>query len=98
VVLDTALSADGTEARANVFDVSDRRKIEMEKQKLIAELQDALESVEQLSGLLPICANCKKIRSDKGYWVQIEAYIADRSETTFSQGICPDCIPTFEKF
>ena len=66
-------------------------------QKLIAELQEALESVKQLTGLLPICASCKKIRTDSGYWVQIEAYISSHSEAEFSHGICPDCIPTFER-
>ena len=44
-----------------------------------------------ISGMLPICANCKKIRDDKGYWNQIEAYIGDHSEAEFSHGICPDC-------
>ena len=54
-------------------------------------LQDALARVKLLSGLLPICANCKKIRDDKGYWNQIEAYIRDHSEADFSHGICPEC-------
>jgi hypothetical protein len=57
----------------------------------ITELQKALANVNQLSGLLPICASCKKIRDDKGYWTQIEAYIKDHSEAEFSHGICPDC-------
>ncbi len=57
----------------------------------IAELQNALENVKQLSGLLPICASCKKIRDDKGYWTQIEGYIRDHSEAEFSHSICPDC-------
>lgn len=54
-------------------------------------LQSAMENVKQLSGLLPICASCKKIRDDKGYWTQIESYIRDHSEAEFSHGICPDC-------
>ncbi len=57
----------------------------------ITELHDALANVNQLSGLLPICASCKKIRDDKGYWTQIEAYIRDHSEAEFSHSICPDC-------
>lgn len=57
----------------------------------ITELQNALVNVNQLSGLLPICASCKKIRDDKGYWTQIEAYIRDHSEAEFSHSICPDC-------
>lgn len=57
----------------------------------IHSLQNALTQVKQLSGLLPICASCKKVRDDKGYWNQIESYIRDHSEATFSHGICPDC-------
>jgi len=59
--------------------------------KTVAELEEALSNVNQLSGLLPICASCKKIRDDKGYWTQIEAYIRDHSEAEFTHGICPDC-------
>ena len=60
--------------------------------KTVAELEDALANVNQLSGLLPICASCKKIRDDKGYWTQIESYIKDHSEAEFSHSICPDCV------
>jgi phosphoserine phosphatase RsbU/P len=63
-----------------------------EKDELIARLQDALENVKRLSGLLPICSSCKKIRDDKGYWNQIERYIAEHSEAEFSHGICPECV------
>jgi tetratricopeptide (TPR) repeat protein len=56
------------------------------------ELQAALEQVKQLSGLLPICANCKKIRDDKGYWQDVAVYVRDHSEAEFSHGICPDCM------
>jgi hypothetical protein len=59
--------------------------------RTVTELEDALASVNQLSGLLPICASCKKIRDDKGYWTQIESYIHDHSEAEFSHSICPDC-------
>ncbi len=62
-----------------------------EREQLIAELQAALDKVKLLSGFLPICASCKKIRDDNGYWQQIEAYIRDHSEAEFSHGICPDC-------
>jgi len=60
--------------------------------KTVAELQDALANVNQLSGMLPICASCKKIRDDQGYWTQIEAYIRDHSEAEFSHSLCPDCV------
>jgi len=57
----------------------------------ISRLQEALEKVKTLSGFLPICANCKKIRNDKGYWDQVEKYISDHLEVKFSHGICPKC-------
>jgi hypothetical protein len=57
----------------------------------VTQLQDALANVSQLSGLLPICAYCKKIRDDNGYWNQLEAYLQKHTEAEFSHGICPDC-------
>ena len=72
-------------------DISARKRSEQEREKLIKELQDALAKVKKLSGLLPICASCKKIRDDKGYWNQLETYIREHSEAEFSHGICPDC-------
>ena len=57
-----------------------------------ARLELALSDVKKLSGLLPICAFCKKIRNDKGYWQQIELYIHEHSEADFTHGICPDCL------
>jgi hypothetical protein len=56
------------------------------------ELRDALSHVQTLQGLLPICASCKKIRDDDGYWKQIEFYISEHSDAKFSHGICPDCM------
>ena len=56
------------------------------------ELQAALDKIKQLSGLLPICANCKKIRDDKGYWHDVAIFIRNHSEADFSHGICPDCV------
>ena len=72
-------------------DISARIKAETAKVELIDDLQEALDKVNQLSGMLPICASCKKIRDDKGYWNQIETYIRAHSEAEFSHGICPDC-------
>ena len=57
----------------------------------VKELQDAMSKIKTLSGFLPICANCKKIRDDKGYWNQIEEYIQSHSEADFTHSICPDC-------
>ncbi|MFH1148494.1 MAG: PAS domain-containing protein [Pseudomonadota bacterium] len=74
-----------------IEDVTDRHRAEEERDRLIKELQDALATVKTLSGLLPICASCKKIRDDAGYWTQIETYIRNHSEAEFSHSICPDC-------
>jgi hypothetical protein len=72
-------------------EIKERIEAEEEKEKLIIELQKALEDVKTLGGLLPICAACKKIRDDKGYWNQLEGYIEEHTGTAFSHGICPDC-------
>ena len=61
-------------------------------QQKTMDLQDALDLVNLLSGYLPICASCKKIRDDKGYWQAVENYISSHSEAKFSHGICPECI------
>lgn len=64
----------------------------MKLRQLNEELERALAEVKRLSGLLPICSRCKKIRDDKGYWHKVEAYIQERSEATFTHGICGDCV------
>lgn len=69
----------------------ERKRAEEEREKLIGELQEALAEVRTLSGLLPICSSCKKIRDDQGYWNQIEVYISHHSQATFSHSICPEC-------
>lgn len=74
-----------------IRDISERKQREKERDALIDNLKKSLTKVRQLSGLLPICASCKKIRDDKGYWNQIEAYIRDHSEAEFSHGLCPEC-------
>jgi len=68
-----------------------RKQAENERERLIAELREALEKVETLSGLLPICASCKNVRDDRGYWRRIEGYISERSRAEFSHGLCPAC-------
>ncbi|MCX5813120.1 MAG: PAS domain-containing protein [Proteobacteria bacterium] len=72
-------------------DITERKKAEEENERLILELREALSKVKLLSGLLPICASCKKIRNDNGYWEQMEMYVRDHSEADFSHGICPEC-------
>ena len=71
--------------------VIERKQFEEERENLIKELQQAMSEIKMLSGLLPICSSCKKIRDDQGYWNQIESYIQDHSEAEFSHGLCPEC-------
>jgi hypothetical protein len=73
------------------IEMENRRRVQIDKDNLIIELKDALCKVKTLSGFLPICASCKKIRDDNGYWNQIESYIKSHSDVDFSHGICPDC-------
>ncbi|HHN63737.1 MAG TPA: response regulator [Nitrospirae bacterium] len=67
------------------------KESEAEKDRLIEELKEAMNRIKTLSGLIPICASCKKIRDDRGYWQQVEAFIQEHTEAEFSHGICPDC-------
>ena len=73
-------------------EITARKTVEEEREKLISELKGALAEVKTLSGLLPICCTCKKVRDDSGYWNQIESYISSHSGAAFSHGYCPDCI------
>ncbi len=72
-------------------DITQRKITDQEREHLIEELQEALANVKTLGGMLPICANCKKIRDDKGYWDQVEKYISKHTDAKFTHGICPDC-------
>lgn len=72
-------------------DITRQKQRDDEREMLIAELQEALASVKTLGGLLPICASCKKIRDDEGYWSQVEQYIGKHTDAKFTHGICPDC-------
>ena len=69
----------------------EKQQAEEEREKLVRELQEALDKIKTLRGIIPICASCKKIRDDKGYWNQIEAYIRDHSDAEFSHSLCPEC-------
>lgn len=75
-----------------VRDITERKTYEQEREKLIGELREALEKIRTLTGLLPICAWCKKIRDDKGYWKKVEDYIEEHSDVIFTHGICPECL------
>jgi len=73
-------------------DITQRKAEEQERLRLIQELTDALTQVKTLSGLLPICASCKKIRNDNGYWEAVETYVSEHSDADFTHGICPECV------
>jgi PAS domain S-box-containing protein len=84
--------------QCNIRDITERKRAEIalqeaakEREKLIQELQYALDNIKTLQGLIPICSNCKKIRDDQGFWNQVERYISKHTDATFTHGICPDC-------
>ena len=72
-------------------EIAERKLTEKEREKLITELQEALEEITTLKGVIPICLHCKGIRDDKGYWNKLEQYIVEHSDAEFSHGVCPDC-------
>jgi PAS domain S-box-containing protein len=79
-------------ASSMAYDVSERKRLEAERTQLIEQLSDTLSKVKTLSGLLPICASCKKIRDDHGYWQKLETFVRDHSNAEFSHSMCPDCM------
>jgi len=83
----------------SMWTILKQKRAEEEREKMIHELTEALAKVKTLSGMLPICASCKKIRDDKGYWNRIESYISQHTEVLFSHGICPECAKkAYEEF
>lgn len=92
---EVSITAHGTgkEKRVTAIlrDVTERRRLEAEREGLIEELRQALREVRTLQGILPICASCKKIRDDTGYWQKVETYVRARADVEFSHGICPEC-------
>ena len=84
---------DGRLARLEIAtDFTERKLAEVEKEKLINELQRALDQIKALQGIVPICSYCKKIRNDEGYWKQVEDYVSQYTGAQFSHSICPDCM------
>lgn len=81
--------------QCNIRDITQRKWLEEDRQKLMDKLQEALSHIKELSGLLPICSYCKKIRNDKGYWQVLEGYIIEHSDATFTHGICDDCAKVY---
>jgi CHASE3 domain sensor protein len=77
-------------------ELTQRRRVEIEREKLIGELQQALANVKTLSGMIPICGWCKSVRTDKGFWQTVEHYVGSHSDATFSHGMCPSCAEKFQ--
>ncbi|MCA1808885.1 MAG: hypothetical protein LC725_05445 [Lentisphaerae bacterium] len=90
VVATTAGEAIGT--LIVLRDISARKQAELEKELTIKQLRQALAEIKSLQGIIPICASCKKIRNDKGYWEQVEAYVSKHTDAVFTHGICPECM------
>ena len=96
-IIDVELSNNGALYRGKklIFcicrDVSDRNRMDSERRKLIQNLEASLSEIKTLRGILPLCAFCKKIRNDKGYWEQVDVYINKHTEADISHGICPEC-------
>lgn len=74
------------------FEITERKRVQKERERLITELQDALANIKVLRGLLPICSHCKKIRDDEGAWHMVEVYVREHSNADFSHSICPECL------
>jgi PAS domain S-box-containing protein len=97
-VIEVELSNNGAWCRGQKLilcicrDVTERNRLAREREELISELQTALEEIRTLRGIIPICCVCKKVRDDKGYWEQVDAYLSRHTNARFSHGICPDCI------
>jgi len=77
--------------RTNIEMALYKSRMERERERLTKELQEALATIKTLSGLLPICAWCKSVRDDSGYWMRVEQYVEAHSQATFSHSVCPDC-------
>jgi PAS domain S-box-containing protein len=92
-VIDTPLrNDDGSLSKLQIFrDITDRKKLEIERQEYLEKLEKALTEIKVLRGIIPICSYCNKIRDERGDWQRIDSYITARSEAAFSHGVCPDC-------
>jgi AmiR/NasT family two-component response regulator len=77
--------------RTNIEMALYKSRMERERERLLKELQDAIATIKTLSGLLPICAWCKNVRDDSGYWMRVEHYVEQHSKATFSHSVCPEC-------
>lgn len=92
LIVNSFTVAESTYFTGTMRDITERKQLEIEKEKHLKKIKEALNKIKRLEGLLPICSSCKKIRDDKGSWIQIESYIHDHSEADFTHGVCPECI------
>jgi len=92
-------SSNGKTVAASIIarDIEERVRGEKERDILLRQLQASLAEVQMLTGLLPICASCKKVRDDQGYWTQVEIYVHDRTNAEFTHGICPECVKKYQE-
>ncbi|MAG13522.1 MAG: hypothetical protein CMN78_02880 [Spirochaetales bacterium] len=90
--LTVALDTNRQALRRVEAEIEERKRAEEALEKTVSELRAASQEVEALRGIFPICASCKKIRDDQGYWTQLESYFHKHSIAEFSHGICPDCL------
>ena len=86
-----AADSDGRVIYSAARDVTERKRAEEEREQLVRQLQAALAEVRSLRAILPICSYCKRVRDDENYWLSVEAYISEHTDTRFSHGICPSC-------
>jgi hypothetical protein len=87
---------DGTRLSVGVMrDITARKAAEDERDRLVVELGEALASVRTLRGFIPICAACRKVRNDQGYWQAVEVFVGEQTEAQFSHGLCPECSPRY---
>jgi PAS domain S-box-containing protein len=97
-VIDVEISTNGAEIGGEKYifcvcrDVTERKRVEAEREGLIRELKEALAEIRTLRGILPVCSYCHKVRDDEGYWHQVDVYIRDHSEADVSHGVCPECL------
>jgi PAS domain S-box-containing protein len=92
----TLTEADGTPLRVGVMrDITARQAAEDERDRLLVQLAEALANVRTLRGFIPICAGCRKVRNDKGYWQAVEVFVGEQTEAQFSHGLCPECSPRY---
>lgn len=92
----TLADADGTRLNVGVLrDITERKEAEDQRDRLVAELREALASVKTLRGFIPVCAGCRKVRDDGGYWQAVEEFVRDHTDAQFSHGLCPTCAPLY---